>query len=1277
MSYFENCPRCNSDNVTSNRKRAEAHCDDCGYPDKNLITKNAHEVSCRDLAESNLWVNEVFDFWPGPIAHEYQRLQELLRDEQIVGAVWKLKDIAEILTRFPACVMICDVIANSTDAEFKAKIRSDLLGKVMTMGGWHEFASRIALHMLKNSDADFVCPSLPTLFHEKMANGKYCQSKLNQLLGELTEWRNSDFAHGALRLNFKEFLKDLNKYLPHLHIGLGTFNKKTIWHVCSLLAEDGTPLMGAASIQKQHGKQHHDYDNLKIPIKLRTGNRELSLAPYAQLRRCDECHSQDVFLFDWRNARKNGHDQYRFIDYLAGHHIESPWWKETDLDKESSHLYASAISTATSEDFALDKNLAYLTPEIDRLLADCNINKHYETPNYFRKELAQFVRRHTKGVWWLKAPGHVGKSTFISGIDPKLIAHYSGNCFVDELHIVTFYIRREYQNGVGQLSEQLYLAINEVLRLRTGPGGRPVRQLNIDSDNPAIEFATWLGEFMKIAQLTVRSRKLLICIDGLDELPLPEKHQYSIADFVPSPEDLPEGVYLALTSRPDNELPEWLLPRLQNRLTRATVKDVGLGDKEYVKLMYVYFKKRLSHRIDQALENKPDQTKEKIADLKPLFDESMVKSGGRFLYLGYIVDRLTDGTLKLNDLKKLPPEDQLFEHFFDEIKRIHRGSNLDDYFERVLLHLVAAEQAFEHDRDDLPAVARETNWPGLPIDVLCRRIDPRPDGSITVKLAYTLYSLKPVLSTWRGGSEGQASYRLGLKGLTELIGRRYVERLKNIHVSLIDGLMRQFGPAESKMCPDFDKDMQLRLRYAAIHTRIGGGRSLEAIVPYLNRLADRQLANANAKKDVGQQFDSIRWHSAAIAIQEVLRKQLSEQWSPEYANSLATAYCNRGSIRKSAGDITGAISDHKTAIALGEILREQLGEQWSPNFAINLAMSYVTRGLSRMFPDNATWESSNYDAAIAILEVLREQLGEQWSPKYANALSAAYTSRGFARKSAGDVAGAINDQNAAIAILENLREQLGEQWSPKYANSLATAYSTRGSSRKSAGDITGAISDHNTAIAILETLREQLGEQWSPEYANSLATAYCNRGSIRKSAGDITGAISDHNTAIALGEILREQLGEQLPPKYANSLVGSYTGRGFTRRSAGDIAGAISDHNAAITLGDMLREQLGEQCPTNIIYRLSDAYAGRGLTNESIGDMTSALSDYNAAIATQEFLRERLDEQWSSSHAESFTKGLAVAYKNRARILSITELEKPVHENNQHSADNATAPPNP
>jgi len=56
------------------------------------------------------WVDAVADTWPGPIAHEYQRLRQLLEQGQIVAAIFQLKDLAEVLVKFPALVMARDLI---------------------------------------------------------------------------------------------------------------------------------------------------------------------------------------------------------------------------------------------------------------------------------------------------------------------------------------------------------------------------------------------------------------------------------------------------------------------------------------------------------------------------------------------------------------------------------------------------------------------------------------------------------------------------------------------------------------------------------------------------------------------------------------------------------------------------------------------------------------------------------------------------------------------------------------------------------------------------------------------------------------------------------------------------------------------------------------------------------------------------------------------------------------------------------------------------------------
>jgi hypothetical protein len=81
------------------------------------------------------WVEAVADTWPGPMAHEYQRLRELLEQGQIVAAVFQLKDLAEVLIKFPALVMARDLIEHG-DPEAARAVRLSLFDGPLSMGHW-------------------------------------------------------------------------------------------------------------------------------------------------------------------------------------------------------------------------------------------------------------------------------------------------------------------------------------------------------------------------------------------------------------------------------------------------------------------------------------------------------------------------------------------------------------------------------------------------------------------------------------------------------------------------------------------------------------------------------------------------------------------------------------------------------------------------------------------------------------------------------------------------------------------------------------------------------------------------------------------------------------------------------------------------------------------------------------------------------------------------------------------------------------------------------------
>ena len=111
------CPNCRSDAAIYLPKRQQWLCQDCNHVWQGEEVKQQTDVHlgyaagakeqtfCQNLARSDFWVEEVLADWPAPVAHEYHRLREVLAQGQIISAVLQLKDLAEILVKFPTLVM--------------------------------------------------------------------------------------------------------------------------------------------------------------------------------------------------------------------------------------------------------------------------------------------------------------------------------------------------------------------------------------------------------------------------------------------------------------------------------------------------------------------------------------------------------------------------------------------------------------------------------------------------------------------------------------------------------------------------------------------------------------------------------------------------------------------------------------------------------------------------------------------------------------------------------------------------------------------------------------------------------------------------------------------------------------------------------------------------------------------------------------------------------------------------------------------------------------------
>jgi hypothetical protein len=255
---------------------------------------------CRALGQQPPvpWVETVADTWPGPIAHEYQRLRQLLEQGQIVAAIFQLKDLAEVLVKFPALVMARDLIAHG-DPEAAQAARRGLFGGLLSFGHWVDgiVGRQLVPQVMRLAPSGrLLLPELGEVFVATVGkSGKTAASPWRKTLKALVNWRNETLGHGAFHLDPQDYLPDLEQQVGRINQHLAEQVAQGLWADVGLRGEAGTPpLTGWWAIRHWHDGDAGAHRELEAPLVLERAGRTLRLTPLVTLRRCVVCAKQDV-----------------------------------------------------------------------------------------------------------------------------------------------------------------------------------------------------------------------------------------------------------------------------------------------------------------------------------------------------------------------------------------------------------------------------------------------------------------------------------------------------------------------------------------------------------------------------------------------------------------------------------------------------------------------------------------------------------------------------------------------------------------------------------------------------------------------------------------------------------------------------------------------------------------------------------------------------------------------------------------------------------------------
>ncbi|WP_248885559.1 tetratricopeptide repeat protein [Acidithiobacillus acidisediminis] len=1297
------CPHCNSHDTAWKPKARQWECQDCeqrfdapapapeDIPDPLALREDEFRARAKGLADSDAWCSDVLDHWPAPIAYTYALLRSTLKRGQIDAAALVLKDFAELLARFSTLAMTCEIREKGPEDK-RREVLSQLFAKPLTMGDWVRLADGLAkwLEAEPQRQPDWLTRPIARLWR----SGKR-QTVLGRVLEQMVRWRNETIGHGVRGSDLEPTMQGLERFLGadgenNLHRGLQAAGN--IGEGLLLIDDRERALMGSQALhapQQQQSVEHPLEPWQGLWLQRRSDGEKISLSPYLAVRRCEVCGRAETFHYDCLRPKKYLPD-FRVLNYEQGHAFPVPLQVDSGLLEEWRRLNIPQEHRAEI-DFDND---ASIPGDVVELLGQQAIERGYLSPAYLRDPLWKFIDDGLDsgqgGLYWLRAPAHVGKSTFVQGLDPQTAEILGEKPLRDDLAVVSFAIRREYHYHLAQFADGLRDLLKVALNLSAGTQVLP----SLDIANPSPQaFLTFLKDFQ-----TLGRKPILVILDGLDELA--EEHP-GILDLLPSPDEMPEKVFLLLTSRPLADCDLWIQNRLQSLLS-APGRELGLEDPEYRDLLREYAEKTLQGKI----QGQP---------LEEIFPQLLEQSDARFLYFRFLVDRLKDGDLKAQDLHHLARAEHLLPRFVRALRDRYANTPMGERIDRALYTLALAERAFEQSMQSLPILARSP-WQGLPMPVLCEMVEGTP--RMTPNLVNLLYLLKPLLSTWRGESDGPR-YRLGIKGLEDLLreenpqaladlARRWVENLFLRQRQWLDTPEAERGEGKDFRGPALDwvllhldglsleldaqpklsiaPDQSLRqsltkelLDRANAHRnrshhrdalqRISAADALlrwdwetEEKTPSLQYTLDSDtslflLTNINELQTwlsicerrgaslfaIGNNGDAIADFDRPIGMLKLIRKQSGGQLSPYMAASLAGFLSNLGYTLRTIGKNREAIDAGNEAIKIWEEIREKHGNHFTVEMTTGLAAAEINLGKSLSAVGQNQAALDNHEHAIDKMETLRNQLGEQFPPKMAETLARAYGNRGVVRSDLDQNQDALDDYERAIRILEDLHSQLRKDFTPQMANGLAVVYLNRGNVCMALGQHEEAVSDYEQAIDRMELLREQLGERFTPAMAEDLAGAYMNRGNVWLALDSHEKALSDYKKAISIWVDLRSQLGDQFTPEMANGLAVVYLNRGNVCMALGQHEEALSDYEQAIYMKNALRTRLGEQFPPKMANNLASSFVNRGNVRSDLGQNSEALSDYDQAISMWEDLRSRPGERFTPEMAND----LASAYGNR------------------------------
>ena len=1101
------CPACGIGTLVKSDNTL--YCDKgCGY------IKEYPSLSSQDwlLDISNnreqYWKNEFFDALPTFIAHEYRRLWLMTCRPNAFCMVYQLKDVCEVLMKFP---VLCAAAYLKNDA-----VSAKLVEKPLSLGDWHSICQFIVSRY--NGAPRFELPACLRIILDGIKN---VYSKNN-----IVNYRNEYLGHGAMgfednedyRLFGENMIKEISSYLDtvlsdygKLKVAVGGVDL-TGWQLPEHLPDDAEPI-------------------------LHIEDQEIPLDPFIA-----NSKKHGVLFFDYYKASQNNL-LANGLNYTIGGGRKlfvAPYYCEVYGRQFGNAMHSSG----NQMEITIEDSVS--TREIEDYLSELNEADHFVRPEYIIDWLKSKLNDDKGSVQLLMMERGMGKTAFSYAVESGELKDFA------DVYACAYYggqsgMRSDYITGINnaltadlvqvQRKEDQFVLLEQSVEDKSG---NMVRTLQYFRD--------------KYAEKRGKS-KLLLIIDGVDELPV---ESASLFDYFPSLEDMPENAYILITSR--NPQSEQLSTHLTKALELLQVSDT----------MRVYANENAENGAqNHAILKKYATTKIKVLDggkMRALTQEEaehiLCRCKGTFLNLK-LYAKLAESGIPANDLPELDSR-ELFERYLNEIKKYY-GDKLFHEAMTVLYVILTAEEPLTL-REVAWLSGNEFVTPKLlsflrDFSALLRTTRNNTRGSL----------FNPASERYREYMEEMFPDKkaeladIFTERLTYMDTEQYKDANGNYQIP--DGLlyMAAYLPTVTEDISEEIRDKVYRSSASEINfVDFMRNKFLPYTLHRLYNMSEIWGEYCEKKGWYRQQLGYLNnagnccWMLCDYGFTLVIRNKsvaLCENYlKEEKINSqipLATAYMNRGAALFGVGNYDEALDDLDKCIEI----REKIQSDTITDQSKFLATAYVNRATT--FQRMGVFDKAfrDYRSGIKLMEKIRES-DETFD---LNLLATAYMNRGGAYTKIKKTDEALADYEKCIKIRKSLQEK------EKLYNAvdLADVFMNRGATYDRIGRHSEALRDFNRSKNILSDLQNK-GKLLDP---NDLAGVYLNRGICHNCLEKYDKALNDLNKSAEI----REKLVDENRLYDLNDLAEVYLQRSDVLMKKGRYDEALLDINKCIEIREKLK----------------------------------------------------------------------------------------------------------